>query len=92
MTPVTVTYNQGQAGRYFQLSGISGSGIGKNFGFGSGIGYICQKKNSIGYFRVLKIFIGYFWVHPNIVQFLYESLINVTDFSHLPLYLKVSFI
>ena len=36
--------DQGPAGRYFQLSGISGSGIGKNFGFGSGIGYICQKK------------------------------------------------
>ena len=34
--------DQGPAGRYFQLSGISGSGIGKNFG--SGIGYICQKK------------------------------------------------
>ena len=73
---------QGPAGRDFQLSGISGSGIAKNFGFGSGIGYICQKKLSIGYFRVLKILIGYFRVHPNIAQFLYDMLIYVTDFSH----------
>ena len=36
--------SQGPAGRDFQLSGISGSGIAKNFGFGSGIGYICKKK------------------------------------------------
>ena len=42
--------DQGPAGRYFQLSGISGSGIGKNFGFGSGIGYICQKNYQSGIF------------------------------------------
>ena len=36
--------DQGPAGRYFQLSGISGSGIGKNFGFGSGIRYICKQN------------------------------------------------
>ena len=86
---------QGPAGRDFQLSGISGSGIAKNFGFGSGIGYICKKKLSIGYFRVLKILIGYFRVHPNIAQFLYDMLIYVTDFSHflrrdVPFHLKVS--
>ena len=86
---------QGPAGRDFQLSGISGSGIAKNFGFGSGIGYICKKKLSIGYFRVLKILIGYFRVHPNIAQFLYGMLIYVTDFSYFlrrdaPFHLKVS--
>ena len=88
-------HRQGPAGRDFQLSGISGSGIAKNFGFGSGIGYICKKKLSIGYFRVLKILIGYFRVHPNIAQFLYDMLIYVTDFSHflrrdVPFHLKVS--
>ena len=60
VTPVTVTYNQGQAGRYFQLSGISGSGIGKNFGLGSGIGYICQKKIQSGIFGYWKSLSGIF--------------------------------
>ena len=72
----------GSAGMYFQLRDGSGSVIAKNFGFGSGIGYIFKKELSIGYFRVLKIMIGCFRVHPNIVQFLYERFINVTDFSH----------
>ena len=81
-TEERANYGQGPAGKDFQLSGISGSGIAKNFGFGSGIGYICKKKLSIGYFRVLKILIGYFRVHPNIAQFLYDMLIYVTDFSH----------
>ena len=57
------TLGQGPAGRDFQLSGISGSGIAKNFGFGSGIGYICQKKYQSGNFWVLKILIGYFRVN-----------------------------
>ena len=43
-------HEQGPAGRDFQLSGISGSGIAKNFGFGSGIGYICQKNYQSGIF------------------------------------------
>jgi hypothetical protein len=30
----------------------------------------------------VKILIGYFREHPNIVQFLYEELIYVTDLSH----------
>ena len=64
------------ANSYFQLWDGSASGIGKNFGFGSGI--FAKKMNN----RVLEILIGYFWVHPNIVQFLYERLIHVTDFSH----------
>ena len=41
---MAVSDKQGPAGRDFQLSGISGSGIAKNFGFGSGIGYICKKN------------------------------------------------
>ena len=47
---MAVSDKQGPAGRDFQLSGISGSGIAKNFGFGSGIGYICQKNYQSGIF------------------------------------------
>ena len=48
MLQISIARVQGPAGRDFQLSGISGSGIAKNFGFGSGIGYICQKKYQSG--------------------------------------------
>ena len=51
--PVNVNYidnSQGPAGRYFQLRDGSGSGIGKNFGFGSGIGYICKTNYQSGIF------------------------------------------
>ena len=51
---------QGPAGRYFQLRDGSGSGIGKNFGFGSGIGYICKTNYQSGIFGYWKSWSGIF--------------------------------
>ena len=66
---------QGPTGRCFQLRDGSGSGIGKNFGFGYVSGWgIGTAFFSIGYYQVLKILIGYLSVTSLIRYFLLVQL------------------